>query len=100
MRQLEAFYFEHQNDGRAILFEKQRMKLRGVMQPAAGSPPKPRRRSMFPEYWVPLRDGRSVPEIHTEVARARFMTRGAYRLLASANFGELVFGCIEAKFCK
>ena len=32
--------------------------------------------------------------------RARFMTGGGYRLLASANFGELVLGCIEAKFCK
>ena len=27
------------------------------------------------------------------------MTGGGYRLLASANFGELVLGCIEAKFC-
>ena len=35
-----------------------------------------------------------------EVSRARFMTGGGYRLLASANFGELVLGCIEAKFCK
>ena len=26
--------------------------------------------------------------------RARFMTGGGYRLLASANFGELVLGCI------
>ena len=34
------------------------------------------------------------------VFRARFMTGGGYRLLASANFGELVLGCIEAKFCK
>ena len=34
------------------------------------------------------------------VDRARFMTGGGYRLLASANFGELVLGCIEAKFCK
>ena len=31
------------------------------------------------------------------VYRARFMTGGGYRLLASANFGELVLGCIEAK---
>ena len=28
------------------------------------------------------------------------MTGGGYRLLASANFGELVLGGIEAKFCK
>ena len=34
------------------------------------------------------------------VRRARFMTGGGYRLLASANFGELVLPCIEAKFCK
>ena len=33
-------------------------------------------------------------------SRARFMTGGGYRLLASANLGELVLGCIEAKFCK
>ena len=26
--------------------------------------------------------------------RARFMTGGGYRLLASANFGEIVLGCI------
>ena len=47
--------------------------------------------------------------------RARLMTGGGYRLLASANFGELVLGCIririrsrsvfekksiDAKFCK
>ena len=32
------------------------------------------------------------------VARARFMTGVGYRLLASANLGELVLGCIEAKF--
>merc|ERR1719460_362241 len=76
MRQLEGFYFEHQTDGRAILFEKQRMKLRGALQPRVGpesrdSPPdrgpRPRRSSLFPEYWVPLRDGRSIPEIHAEV---------------------------------
>ena len=35
-----------------------------------------------------------------QVNRARFMTGGGYRLLASANFGELVLGCIEAKCCK
>ena len=35
-----------------------------------------------------------------QVKRARFMTGGGYRLLASANFGELILGCIEAKFCK
>ena len=34
------------------------------------------------------------------VTRARFMTGGGYRLLASASFEELVLGCIEAKFCK
>ena len=34
------------------------------------------------------------------VSRARFMTGGRYRLLASANFGELVLGCFEAKVCK
>ena len=34
------------------------------------------------------------------VRRARFMTGGGYRLLASANFGELFLGCIEATFCK
>ena len=34
------------------------------------------------------------------VDRARFMTGVGYRLLASANIGELVLGCIEAKFCK
>ena len=28
------------------------------------------------------------------------MTGGGYRFFASANFGELVLGCIEAKFCK
>ena len=33
------------------------------------------------------------------VGRARFMTGGGYRLLASANFGELVLGCINADFC-
>ena len=33
--------------------------------------------------------------------RAGFMTGGGYRLLAErANLGELVLGCIEAKFCK
>ena len=32
--------------------------------------------------------------------RARLMTGGWYRLLASANFGELVLGCINADFCK
>ena len=31
------------------------------------------------------------------VNRARFMTGCWYRLLGSANFGELVLGCIEAK---
>ena len=35
-----------------------------------------------------------------EVLRARFMTREGYRLLASANFREVVLGCIEAKLCK
>ena len=30
------------------------------------------------------------------VTRARFMTGCGYRLLASANSGELVLGCIEA----
>ena len=35
-----------------------------------------------------------------DVHRARFMTGGGYRLLASANLGELVLGCIEAKFRK
>ena len=35
-----------------------------------------------------------------EDARARFMTGGGYRLLASANLGELVLGFIEATFCK
>ena len=33
-----------------------------------------------------------------DVLRARFRTGGGYRLLASANFGELVLGGIEAKF--
>ena len=32
--------------------------------------------------------------------RARFMTGGGYRLLASATFGELGLGCIEANICK
>ena len=36
----------------------------------------------------------------TMVSRAGFMIGAAYRLLASANFAELVLGCIEAKFCK
>ena len=35
-----------------------------------------------------------------EVSSAKFMTGGGYRLLASANFGELVLACIEARFCK
>ena len=34
------------------------------------------------------------------VNRARFMTGCWYRLLGSANFGELVLGCIEDTFCK
>ena len=42
--------------------------------------------------------GRATPDLIRSVIRARFMTGGGYRLLASANFGEL--GCIEAKFCK
>ena len=33
------------------------------------------------------------------VCRARFITGGGYRLLASANFGELVLGCINADLC-
>ena len=40
------------------------------------------------------------PEPAGADVRARFMTRGGYRLLASANFGELILGCIEAKFWK
>ena len=36
----------------------------------------------------------------TKLNRARFMTGGGYRLLSSANFGELVLGCIEAKIGK
>ena len=43
---------------------------------------------------------RACASLEREVARARFIDRGGYRLLASANFGELVLGCIEAKFCK
>ena len=35
-----------------------------------------------------------------EAPRARSMTGGGYRLLASANFGELVLGCVEAKCFK
>ena len=38
------------------------------------------------------------PEPAGADVRARFMTGGGYRLLVSANFGELVLGCIEAKF--
>ena len=41
-----------------------------------------------------------APRRSGSVCRARFMTGGGYRLLASANFGELVLGCSEAKFCK
>ena len=33
------------------------------------------------------------------INRARLMTGGWYRLLASANFGGLVLGCINADFC-
>ena len=40
------------------------------------------------------------PEPAGADVRARFMNGGGYRLLASANFGELVLGCIEAKVCK
>ena len=45
-------------------------------------------------------DADAAAHAHVGVLRARFMTVGGYRLLASANFGELVLGCIEAKFCK
>ena len=43
---------------------------------------------------------RSLGGIFSDVIRALFMTGGGYRLLASANFGELLFGCTDAKFCK
>ena len=33
------------------------------------------------------------------VPRARLLTGVGYRLLASANFGQLVLFCIEADFC-
>ena len=39
------------------------------------------------------------PEPAGADVRARFMTGGGYCLLASANFGGLVLGCIEADFC-
>ena len=32
--------------------------------------------------------------------RDRFITGGGYRLLAPANLGELVLGCIEANICR
>ena len=38
--------------------------------------------------------GRNLVEtLYCSVNRARFMIGGGYRLLASANFGELVLGC-------
>ena len=41
-----------------------------------------------PRYW-------SATEVY--LTRARFMTGVGYRLLASANFGELVLGCIRIR---
>ena len=38
-------------------------------------------------------------ESRRTVPKARFITGGGYRLLASGNFGELVLGCIEANSC-
>ena len=61
-----------------------------------GQHPRPSLLSMAPAedgFDDDFRDGRAV-------VRARSMTRGGYRLLASANLGELVLGCVEAKFCK
>jgi len=80
MQDLEGFYFEHQNDGRAILFEKQRMKLRACLQAADGAS-SPQRTggsarstaqqsrastTFFPSQWMPLR-GSALPEVHAEV---------------------------------
>jgi len=80
MQELEGFYFEHQNDGRAILFEKQRMKLRACLQAADGTS-SPQRTggsarsnaqqsrastTFFPSQWMPLR-GSALPEVHAEV---------------------------------
>ena len=67
--------------------------------PAAGAsssgPNSPERHRRFQE--VRREVERSAKRTYT---RARFMIGGGYRLLASANFGELVLGYIEAKFCK
>ena len=41
----------------------------------------------------------TVAALNGDAIRATFMSGGGYRLLASANFGELVLGCIEADFC-
>ena len=43
--------------------------------------------------------GGAARSARTADRRARFMTGGGYRLLASANFGGLALGCINADFC-
>ena len=41
----------------------------------------------------------SALTLRVELNRARLMTGGGYRFFASANFGELILGCINTGFC-
>ena len=104
---VETFYYECANVmmvGHSMAKTKAAAENLTMLTPAPACPEKPSLSFLA----VDVSNGTAVTEMMAQtvrvfgrvdiaVNRARFMTGGGYRLLVSANFGELVLGCINAE---